>query len=99
MMLADKIGAAEAEQMGMIYKSIADDQFDEQSWALALKLASRPTVGLGLTKRLLNESYHNTLEDQLKREGDEQIAAASSKDYKEGVQAFLEKRKPTFTGE
>ena len=99
MMLADKIGAAEAEQMGMIYKSIADDQFDEQSWALALKLASRPTVGLGLTKRLLNESYRNTLEDQLKREGDEQIAAASSKDYKEGVQAFLEKRKPTFTGE
>jgi len=99
MMLADKVGAVEAERMGMIYKSIADDEFEEQSWALAAKLANRPTVGLGLTKRLLNESYQNSLEEQLKREGDEQIAAASSKDYKEGVQAFLEKRKPTFIGE
>lgn len=99
MMLADKISATEAQELGMIYKHLDDDQFEEQSWALALKLASRPTVGLGLTKRLLNESFNNSLAEQLKREGEEQIVAASSKDYSEGVQAFLEKRKPTFTGE
>ena len=99
MMLADKVSASDAAAMGMIYKAIADDQFEETSMAIAIKLADRPTVGLGLTKRLLNESHQNNLADQLNREGDEQIVAASSKDYNEGVQAFLEKRKPNFIGD
>lgn len=98
MMLGDKVGAKAAEEMGMIYKAIADDVFEDESWALAVKLATRPTVGLGLTKRLLNETFNQTLETQLTREGQEQVVAASSYDYNEGVQAFLEKRKPNFTG-
>lgn len=98
MMLADKISAAEAKDLGMIYEVYSVEEFEEKSMAIALKLASRPTVGLGLTKRLLNETFNNTLEEQLNREGEEQVTAASSQDYKEGVQAFLEKRKPTFTG-
>jgi 2-(1,2-epoxy-1,2-dihydrophenyl)acetyl-CoA isomerase len=98
MMLADKISATEAQQMGMIYQALPDEGFEEASMAIAIKLSKRPTVGLGLTKRLLNETFHNSLEKQLNREGEEQVVAASSDDYNEGVQAFLEKRKPEFTG-
>ena len=98
MLLADKVGAAEAEQMGMIYKAMPDEGFEEASLAIATKLAQRPTVGLCLTKRLLNETFQNSLQKQLEREGNEQVIAASSHDYNEGVQAFLEKRKPVFTG-
>jgi 2-(1,2-epoxy-1,2-dihydrophenyl)acetyl-CoA isomerase len=57
-----------------------------------------PTLALGLTKRLLNESLSNDLEAQLKLESKLQIQAGSSNDYKEGVTAFVEKRKPEFKG-
>lgn len=98
MMLADKIDAVEAERLGMIYKWFEDDQFEVESWKLAEKLAAMPTKGLGYTKRLLNISYHNSLEEQLKIEGEVQVLAASTKDFHEGVTAFMEKRKPVFTG-
>ncbi|MGB0882936.1 MAG: enoyl-CoA hydratase-related protein, partial [Vicingaceae bacterium] len=65
----------------------------------AQKLAKMPTKGIGLTKRLLNESYSNDLATQLKREKEVQTEAGESYDYKEGVNAFLEKRKPEFKGE
>jgi 2-(1,2-epoxy-1,2-dihydrophenyl)acetyl-CoA isomerase len=57
-----------------------------------------PTKGLGFTKRLLNKSFSNTFEDQLQQEMIMQAEAGQTNDYKEGVQAFLEKRKPVFTG-
>lgn len=100
MMLGDKISAEEAEKSGMIYKKCSTDENGfQEAWQIAQTLAQMPTVGLGLTKKLLNESWTNTLEQQLNREMQEQVNAAKSFDYKEGVNAFLEKRKPVFKGE
>jgi 2-(1,2-epoxy-1,2-dihydrophenyl)acetyl-CoA isomerase len=99
MLLGDKITSSEALQMGMIYKVVPDELLQETAIKTAVLLSEMPTKGIALTKKLLNESFFNTLEKQLDRERDLQIEAADSADYKEGVQAFLEKRKPKFTGE
>lgn len=98
MFTADKVSADEAQAMGMIYRSIEDNDLAAASQALAEQLAQMPTRGLGLTKRLLNASMSNNLEQQLKLEGNLQTAAGSTDDHQEGVRAFLEKRKPLFQG-
>ena len=98
MMLGDKVSAAEALDMGMIYKLFPVATFEEEVVTLANTLANMPTKALGLTKRLLNQSLTNNLEQQLALESDLQIEASSSNDYKEGVTAFVEKRKPEFKG-
>ena len=99
MMLADKVTAADAEKMGMIYKVCADESLMEESMKLAKKLAALPTIGLGLTKRALNKSITNDLTAQLALEDELQTTAGKTYDYNEGVAAFLEKRKPKFKGE
>ncbi len=96
MMLGDKISADEAQQIGMIYKSV--EGLDE-ALNTAKKLAKMPTKGLWLTKKALNESMTNTLTDQLNLEEKLQTEAGKSFDYNEGVNAFLDKRKPIFKGE
>jgi 2-(1,2-epoxy-1,2-dihydrophenyl)acetyl-CoA isomerase len=98
MMTGDKVSAPEAVQMGMIYKTFPDDQFDAEVDALVRKLAAMPTKGLAYTKQLLNGTFSNTLTQQLRAEADYQLRAGSTADYKEGVSAFMEKRQPTFTG-
>jgi len=98
MMLGDKVSATEAERMGMLYKVFADDQFKDSLQALASQVAAMPTYGLALTKQALNEAMNNTFEEQLLLEEKLQISAGSSNDYREGVTAFMEKRKPTFKG-
>ncbi len=98
-MLGDKIPAEEAERLGMIYKVFPDQSFETDAKTLAEKLATMPTRGLGLTKRALNYSTHNDLETQLGIEEQLQTAASNTHDYTEGVNAFLEKRKPAFKGE
>ena len=98
MMLADKISAEEAERMGMIYKLFPDETFSDESIKIANVLAQMPTEGLALTKEALNHSLNTSLESQLLKEDELQQKAASTYDYNEGVQSFLEKRKPLFKG-
>jgi 2-(1,2-epoxy-1,2-dihydrophenyl)acetyl-CoA isomerase len=99
MFLADKISAAQALQFGMIYKSCLNEDLQSEAMAIAEKLSKMPTVGFGLTKRALNESLFNNLEDQLDIEETLQAKAAATYDNREGINAFLEKRKPVFKGE
>ena len=98
MMLGDKVTAEDALCMGLIYKIFPVAFFEEETMELSTTLANMPTKALGLTKRLLNQSLNNNLEQQLALESDLQIEASSSNDYKEGVSAFVEKRKPEFKG-
>ena len=97
-MLGDKIGAKEAEKLGMIYRCVSTEEFEETVNKLAVKLANMPTNALGMIKELFNKSMNNSLEEQLAMESKYQIEAAESNDYKEGVAAFIEKRKPNFKG-
>lgn len=99
MLTGDKVSAAEAMQMGMIYRAFADEAFDQEVTKLAQKMANLPTKGLAYTKHLLNHSFGNDLAQQLRAEGDYQLRAGQTTDYREGVAAFLEKRQPTFTGQ
>ena len=98
MMTADKVSAQEAVQMGMAYKYFADEVFEAESKKFAMSLAQMPTKGIALTKKLLNQSYSNNLEQQLDMEMKIQAEAGQTYDFKEGVLAFLEKRKPVFKG-
>ena len=98
MLLGDKIAAEEAERLGMVYKVVPSEAFETEIQQLATTLSQMPTKALGMTKRLLNQSMTNNLEDQLELEGKLQIEAAQSEDYAEGVAAFVEKRKPNFKG-
>ncbi|MBX2932409.1 MAG: enoyl-CoA hydratase/isomerase family protein [Chitinophagaceae bacterium] len=99
MMLGDKVNAAEALQMGMLYKVFSDETFKDESLKIAETLANMPTKALAYIKYALNYSVKNNIEEQLLLEDEYQQKAAATKDYKEGVAAFLEKRLPTFTGE
>ena len=98
MLLGDKVSAAQAQDLGMIYKVFTAETFHQEVLSLALHMSQLPTKALGLTKKLLNTSFNNTLEQQLALESKLQIQAANSNDYKEGVSAFVEKRKPNFKG-
>lgn len=98
-LLGDKVSASEAERMGMIYKTIPDENFAKASMQMARTLSQMPTKALAFTKQALNQSFINNLEDQLHDEEMLQEKAGRTKDYAEGVQAFLQKRKPNFIGE
>ncbi len=98
MMTGDKITAEQADQMNMIYKAVEDETFLEEVSAFANQLAQMPTKGLGLTKKAVNLSFTNNLTQQLAVEEELQTIAGQTHDFNEGVQAFLEKRKPVFTG-
>lgn len=99
MLTGDKISAVQAESMNMIYKAVADEYFETEVNQLALKMASLPTRALGLTKKAVNQSFTNTLEQQLAVEEKLQTEAGQTYDFKEGVLAFMEKRMPVFKGE
>ncbi len=98
MMLGDKVAASEAQNMGMIYKAVDDENFDQEMASISEKLAKMPTVGLAYTKKALNKSMHNDLVAQLALEEQLQTKAGITEDYNEGVNAFLNKRNPEFKG-
>jgi 2-(1,2-epoxy-1,2-dihydrophenyl)acetyl-CoA isomerase len=98
MMLSDKISAADAAAMGMIWKVFPNDTFLSDSVQLAESLAQMPTKGLALTKQALNQSFNNDFTSQTFLEDQLQTLAGNTHDYREGVAAFIEKRKAVFTG-
>ncbi len=98
MITGDKISAKEAEVLNMIYKSVNDENYELEVSRLANQLAEMPTKAFGLTKRAINQSYSNSLKEQLQLEETLQTEAGNTDDFQEGVQAFLEKRKVKFKG-
>jgi 2-(1,2-epoxy-1,2-dihydrophenyl)acetyl-CoA isomerase len=97
-MLGEKLSAADAQAMGMIWRAVPADRLLDEARAVARQLATQPTRAIGMIKRLLNASATNGLEAQLELEAAVQGEAGSTDDYREGVGAFLAKRAPSFTG-
>jgi len=98
MFLAEKMTAKKALEWGMIYDVVPGTVLLDTATAMARHLASMPTRGLALTKRLINASLSNDLQAQLALEEEMQRQAGRTADYVEGVRAFLDKRKPTYAG-
>lgn len=96
--LAEKMHAGKAKEWGLIWEVVPFAQLHEVALHLAKALATQATRGFGLTKRAMNLSWHNSLAEQLEVEAQHMQEAGRTADYEEGVRAFIEKRKPTYTG-
>ncbi len=98
MLTGDKLSAQEGKDLGIVYKILPLESFLNDARAFAQNLANMPTYALGKTKMMLQQSMHNTMDQQLEIEREEQFKASQTYDYNEGVNAFIEKRKPNFKG-
>ncbi|KAB2337697.1 2-(1,2-epoxy-1,2-dihydrophenyl)acetyl-CoA isomerase [Cytobacillus depressus] len=96
--LGEKITAKDAERFGLVTKVIPLEEWTEQVTAFAERLASMPTAAIGLIKKNLKSSWVSTLEEGLEKDAQAQRLAGLTADHKEGVKAFMEKRKPVFQG-
>jgi len=94
----EPLEAERAAEWGLIWKAVADEQLDAAVDALATRFAAGPTLGLGRIKKMLRESWGQSLDAELDRQRDAMRELGYSDDYREGVAAFMEKRKPNFTG-
>jgi len=92
------VEAERAERLGLFNHVYADDEFDEQVAAFVERIATGPTVALGTSKRLLRKGFDSSLEEALETEADAQAAVLDTHDHREGVEAFLDRREPTFEG-
>ena len=97
-LFADKISARQADDWGMIWQAVPEAEFDAHWRERAAHLAAGPTAAYAAAKEVIRGSWNNSLEDQLTLEAQEQGKCGKSRDFKEGVLAFTEKRKPTFEG-
>ena len=97
-LFADKITARQADDWGMIWEAVPDADFDAHWRAKAAHLAAGPTAAYASVKEVMRGSWDNTYEDQLTFEAQEQGKCGKSRDFKEGVLAFVEKRSPSFEG-
>ncbi|MGN5725034.1 2-(1,2-epoxy-1,2-dihydrophenyl)acetyl-CoA isomerase PaaG [Acinetobacter calcoaceticus] len=97
-LLGDKLPAETAKEWGMIWDVVEDAELKTQVTELAERLAKQPTFGLSLIKKAIHQSSNNTFDEQVLLERDLQRIAGRSEDYREGVQAFMNKREPNFKG-
>jgi len=97
-LLDEKISSEQAVEMGLIYKAVEAGSLINEANDICKRLASMPTKGFGLYKRAINQSFMNNLDEQLEVEANLQSKAGKTHDYHEGVQAFMDKRKPNFEG-
>jgi 2-(1,2-epoxy-1,2-dihydrophenyl)acetyl-CoA isomerase len=93
-----RLSAAEALEWGLVSEVVPDDRLPERAAEWAGELAALPTRGIGLSKRLFDNAPHARLEEQLEMEAQLQAAATQTEDFREGVDAFLQKRDPQFKG-
>lgn len=98
MMLGEKIMGAQAADWGLIYKCVEDADLQAEARALAVRLAAMPTVALGIMRQNIGAALENDFSTALLREAEGQLIAGDSADAAEGTLAFVEKRKPVFTG-
>ena len=97
-LLSDSIDAAEALRLGLVNRVVAAARLEEETMALARRLAEGPTLAYGRLKRLLRGSFESDLESQLGAEREAFCASAGTHDFAEGVAAFFDRRKPRFAG-
>src|SRR5438552_2545420 len=97
-MLADEVSGAEAERIGLVNKCVPQEEFETATMALARRLAKGPTRAYALIKQLMNKSLESDLETSLHLEGELQDIALTTEDHREGVAAFLQKRRAEYTG-